>query len=88
MQDGVYNKSGVRLIPGPVTIYSKAKMHTGYLRFGTSGGYVLLDGDRGQRSISFSAGSAPSVSANTATKTVLAQSGSTAMKNFAFDMEE
>lgn len=49
---------------------------------------MTLDGDKGQRSISFSAGSNPTVTENTETKTVLAQSGSTAMQNFAFDMEE
>lgn len=85
LQDGAYNKSGVLLIPGPVTIYSKAKVHTGYLRFATSGGAMTLDGDKGQRSIAFTAGAAPTVSATTETKTVLAQSGSTAAQNFAFD---
>ena len=46
---------------------------------------MTLDGDKGKRSIDFSAGSAPTVTANTETKTVLAQSGSTSMQNFAFD---
>ena len=85
LQDGAYNKSGVLLIPGPVTIYSKAKFHSGYLKFATSGGAMTLDGDKGQRSINFTAGSTPTVTANTETKTVLAQSGSTAVQNFAFD---
>lgn len=85
MQDGAYNKSGVLLIQGPVTIYSKAKFHSGYLKFATSGGAMTLDGDKGQRSINFTSGSAPTVTANTETKTVLAQSGSTAVQNFAFD---
>ena len=49
---------------------------------------MTLDGDKGQRQISFSAGAAPSVSATTEKKTVLAQSGSTAVQNFAFDMDE
>lgn len=48
---------------------------------------MTLDGDKGQRSINFSAGSSPSVSATTEKKTVLAQSGSTAIQNFAFDMD-
>ena len=85
LQDGAYNKSGALLIPGPVTIYSKAKFHSGYLKFATSGGAMTLDGDKGQRSIAFTAGSTPTVTATTETKTVLAQSGSTAVQNFAFD---
>ena len=82
--DGFYNKTGTKVIPGPATVYS-GTWHTGYLKFATSGGAMTLDGDKGQRSISFSAGSNPTVTENTETKTVLAQSGSTAMQNFAFD---
>ena len=66
-------------------IYTKDKLHTGYLKFATSGGAMTLDGDKGQRDISFKAGSNPTVTAKTETKTVLAQSGSTAVQNFAFD---
>lgn len=75
------------MIPGPVTIYSKAKMHTGYLKFVVNGGAVTLDGDKGQRSLNFSSGTSPSVSATTEKKTVLAQGGSTAVQNFAFDID-
>ena len=82
---GVYNVNGDLIISGPVTIYTKSKMHTGYLKFATSGGAMTLDGDKGQRSIDFTAGSAPTVTEKTETKTVLAQSGSTAMQNFSFD---
>ena len=67
-----------------MTVYTKDKMHTGYLKFATSGGAMTLDGDKGQRSIAFSAGSNPTVSATTKKKTVLAQSGSTAVQNFSF----
>ena len=85
LQDGAYNKSGVLLIPGPVTIYSEAKFHSGYLKFATSRGAMTLDGDKGQRGINFTAGSTPTVSAITKTKTVLVQTGSTATQNFAFE---
>ena len=82
---GVYNVTGDLIIPGQVMIYTKDKLHTGYLKFETSGGAMTLDGDKGKRSIDFSAGSTPTVTATTATKTVLAQSGSTAVQNFAFE---
>lgn len=82
--NGFYNKTGTLVIPGPATVYT-GTWHTGYLKFATSGGAMTLDGDKGQRSISFSSGSNPTVSATTEKKTVLAQSGSTAVQNFAFD---
>ena len=46
---------------------------------------MTLDGDKGQREISFRAGSDPKVSAIKKTKTVLVQTGSTATQNFAFE---
>lgn len=60
-------------------------VHTGYLSFGTAGGQVMLDGDKGQRTIGFEAGSEPTVTENTKKRTVLAQSGSAAVQNFAFE---
>ena len=81
--DGFYNKAGTKVIPGPATVYT-GTYHSGYLKFVVNGGAMTLDGDKGQRSIAFTAGSTPTVTANTQTKTVLAQSGSTAMQNFAF----
>lgn len=60
--------------------------HTGYLSFGVAGGNVMLDGDKGQRIIQFEAGSEPTVTPEYSDPvTILAQSGSTAVQNFAFD---
>ncbi len=62
-------------------------IHTGYLQFGTSGGRVLLDGDNGKKTISFSAGSDPTVNANEVKITVLAAT-KVATQSLAFDVED
>lgn len=60
-------------------------IHTGYLSFATAGGKVTLDGDNGQRTMSFDAGSEPTVTPEETTKTFLVQSTVTPVQNFAFD---
>lgn len=60
-------------------------IHTGYLSFATAGGKVTLDGDKGQRTMSFDAGSEPTVTPEETTKTFLVQSTVTPVQNFAFD---
>ena len=60
-------------------------IHTGYLSFATAGGKVTLDGDKGQRTMSFDAGSEPTVTSEETTKTFLVQSTVTPVQNFAFD---
>lgn len=67
-------------------------IHTGYLSFATAGGKVTLDGDKGQRTMSFEAGSEPTVTPEETTKTFLVQSTASPVQNFAFegmdDLEE
>lgn len=87
-QDGFYNKSGTKVISGPVTVYT-GTYHTGYLSIGVSGGRVLLNGDNGAKMISFDAGSSPTVTPVEETKVFLTQKASAATQNFAFEgMEE
>lgn len=63
--------------------------HTGYLSIGVSGGRVLLNGDNGAKTISFDAGSSPTVTPVEETKVFLTQKASAATQNFAFEgMEE
>lgn len=85
--DGFYNQWGELIFSGHYAIPAD-DFHSGYLTFATSGGAMSLDGDKGKREISFSAGKSPSVTPTTATKTFLVNTGSTATQNFAFDMDE
>ena len=99
---GVYSKTGWQgtdwngktIYLGSYTAYKdRPTYHTGYLSFATAGGKVTLDGDKGQRTIGFEAGSEPTVTPTEAKITVLAQKkAQTSIQNFAFpgmdDLEE
>lgn len=91
---GVYSKTGWRgtdwngktIYLGSYTAYKdRPTHHTGYLQFVTAGGKVLLDGDNGKKTITFDAGSEPTVTPTEAKITVLAQKeAQTSIQNFAF----
>lgn len=91
---GVYSRTGWKgtdwngktIYLGSNTAYKdRPTYHTGYLSFATAGGKVTLDGDRGQRTMNFEAGSEPTVTPEETTKTFLVQSTTSPVQNFAFD---